>query len=62
MSFTEDNQFFLSVFKDSMEVNIWNNYIGKISSNRDSDELLQFTAKINYDVSDFREELCRIQN
>lgn len=34
MQFTEDNQFFLSVFENEREINIWNNYIGKLSSNR----------------------------
>jgi len=35
MCFTEDNQFFLSVFENEREINIWNNYVGKISSNRE---------------------------
>jgi WD40 repeat protein len=33
--FTPDNQFLLSLFKNSQELSIWNNYIGKLSSTRE---------------------------
>ena len=37
--FTPDNQFMLSIFKGGKEVNIWNNYLGKLSSSRERDVL-----------------------
>ena len=32
--FTPDNQFMLSIFREEQEVCVWNNYLGKLSSNR----------------------------
>ena len=37
--FTPDNQFMLSVFEGQREANVWNNYIGRISSNRSEEYL-----------------------
>ncbi len=61
MCFTEDNQFFLSVFEDEREINIWNNYVGKISSNRYI-ENLNFNVVINHCEEDFRVVLKRKEN
>jgi len=61
MCFTEDNQFFLSVFENEREINIWNNYVGKISSNRES-EALNFNVVINHCEEDFRILLKRKEN
>lgn len=44
-SFTPDNQFMLSIYKSEREVNVWNNYIGKISSNR-VEEKLEFVPQV----------------
>jgi TRAP-type C4-dicarboxylate transport system permease small subunit len=61
MSFTEDNQFFLSVFENEREINIWNNYLGKISSSREK-EALKFDVVINRCEEDFRKVLARKLN
>lgn len=34
MVFTPDNGYLLSVFEGTKEINIWNNYIGKIVSSQ----------------------------
>jgi len=32
MNFTPDNGYLLSIFEGAKEINIWHNYIGKITS------------------------------
>ena len=43
--FTPDNQFMLSLFKGQTELNVWNNYLGKVSSTRQQ-ELLVFNPDV----------------
>ena len=54
MAFTPDNNYFLSVFKNSKEVNIWHNYIGKITTNRNEEEVGSFTTKMKKMERDYR--------
>lgn len=44
-SFTPDNQFMVSIYEGQKEVNVWNNYLGKISSSR-KEELLEFKPEV----------------
>jgi WD40 repeat protein len=53
LCFTPDNQFMVSVFEKSRESNIWNNYIGKISSNRNI-EKIAFTPEIKTIDANYR--------
>lgn len=42
MCFTPDNAYFLTIFEGAKEINIWHNYIGKITSAQNEDEVYQF--------------------
>ncbi len=57
MSFTPDNGYFMSVFEGAKEINIWNNYIGKITTSQDETEVYKFETTLNYFTSDYREKL-----
>jgi hypothetical protein len=51
--FTPDNQFMVSVTRGRKEANVWNNYIGKVSSSR-TKELIAFTPQIRIFEEDYR--------
>jgi hypothetical protein len=55
-SFTPDNQFLVSIFEGKREANVWNNYIGRLTSTR-SDEALLFEPEIRHLQEDYRKEL-----
>jgi hypothetical protein len=47
----------MSVFEGAKEINIWNNYIGKITTSQDETEVYKFETTLNYFTSDYREKL-----
>ena len=59
--FTPDNQFMLSLYRNSREVCVWNNYLSKISSSRAQEELL-FKPTIREVSEDYRQELELVKN
>lgn len=48
MGFTPDNCYFMSVFEGGKEINIWNSYIGKITSSQEESSLCKFHTTLNY--------------
>ena len=54
MGFTPDNNYFLSVFQGQKQVNIWQSYIGKITTNRNTEIISQFRTEIKKMEIDYR--------
>ena len=61
MTFTPDGGYLLSVFQGRKEINIWNNYIGKITTNQVDEENLHFFTKLRWLETDYRAVLNREQ-
>ena len=54
MGFTPDNNYFLCVFQGQKQVNIWQSYIGKITTNRNTEIISQFRTEIKKMEIDYR--------
>lgn len=59
MAFTPDGGYFLSVFNMKKEINIWNNYIGKITTNQVDEERSNFHTSLRWLEPDYRVVLNR---
>ena len=58
--FTPDNQFMVSIFSNKREANVWNNYLGRITSSRNEEALL-FQPEIKHIHEDYRRELLKAE-
>ena len=58
---TPDGSFFLTVSEGDKKVSVWNNFIGVVATNENTDETLKFCTEITRLPSDLRQYLNNIQ-